>query len=103
MDDVPIADTQDCETGCGKLVIWAVYHVMRDGTEKRKPLDYLPTDNGKFTLARTTVKGKPRYVATELKKLTQREGARLGGQTLHESHGLTCPNRDKWMRTKGRR
>jgi hypothetical protein len=103
MDDVPIQETRDCETGCGKLIVWAVYHVMRDGTKKRKPLDYLPSANGRYTLSRTVVGGNAEYVATELKKPTQREGARLAGQTLHESHGLTCPNRDKWMRTKGRK
>ncbi len=103
MDNVPIQETRDCETGCGKLIVWAVTHVKRDGTELRKPFDYLPSPNGRYTLTRTEVRGRPKYVATELKKITQREGARLAGQSLHESHGMTCPNRDKWLRTKGRK
>lgn len=102
-EDIPIAEMRDCETGCGQLVIWAVYHVMRDGTEKRKPIDVKPSEAGRFTLARSTKNGKPRYATAELSKLAQRNGAIAAGQLLHTSHGITCPNRDKWLRTKGRK
>lgn len=102
--DVPIQETRDCETGCGKLIVFAVTHVKRDGMKVYKPLDAVPSDAGKYTLTRTVDKttNRPLYLATELKRETQRAGARLGGQTLHTSHGMTCPKRDQWLRTKGR-
>jgi hypothetical protein len=95
---LPPEHLRTCPQRCGQKIVWAVTHVKRDRTEDSKPLDPVPSEAGKFTLARDGDK----YVATELKRPGQLAGARAHGVPLYTSHGMTCPKRDEWLRTKGR-
>lgn len=110
--DVPKQDGRPCKAKCGKRIVLAITGTVRKRTaapsqsgpkyeDTFTPIDVEPSDAGIYTLAKDH---RGQYVATKLTRAAQREGARRAGQTLHTSHGKTCPNLDRYLREhRGRR
>lgn len=97
--EIPDADTRVCRAGCGQSVILAITGKTK-GEPVWTPLDPEPTedDSGRYAISREQHDGRPRYLATKITRLAQRDGMRAAGVRLHTSHGVTCPNRDAYMR-----
>ena len=99
--DIPDGDTRVCRAGCGREVILAITHKGKNGPTWT-PMDPEPAqgDEGRWSLAKhpdDTRKGY-HYEAVKITHMAQRAGMKAAGVTLHTSHGITCPNRDAYMR-----
>lgn len=102
--NVPAGDARLCRAGCGnKIVIAQTGETKKRGPagpsgprveEKFTPIDAEPSPRGNYTLTKVGDK----YTATKLTRSGQITGALSSGLTLHTSHGVTCPNKDKFAR-----
>jgi hypothetical protein len=95
--NIPNEHIHTCRAGCGQDVVLAITARVK-GEPKWTPLDPKPSEAGRYLISRHDDDRKGHYEAVKITRPAQLAGVLASGQTLHTSHGVTCPNKDRYAR-----
>jgi hypothetical protein len=97
MADVPSSDTVACRA-CRQPIVFAQTNKIEAGRPKMMPVNIDPHPDGNVILQR---QGDV-WHAGVIGHRAQLAGMRANGVQLHQSHMMTCPDRDRFIREKRR-